>query len=103
MLSELNLGTALVTPNGDGIHDRLELAYTLHGVSAADVEAGVYDLAGRLVHRLAAEARGEGLYTESWDGLVKGQYTPPGTYLVRVAVDTDLGTFVKTRIIGIVY
>ena len=70
---------------------------------SSDVEAGVYDLAGRLVHRLAVEARGEGLYTESWDGLVKGQYTPPGTYLVRVAVDTDLGTFVKTRIIGIVY
>jgi len=45
VLSELNLGTALVTPNGDGIHDRLELAYPLHGVSAADVEAGVYDLA----------------------------------------------------------
>ena len=103
VLSELNLGTALVTPNGDGIHDRLELAYTLHGVSAADVEVGVYDLAGRLVHRLAAEARGEGRYTESWDGLVKGQHTPPGTYLLRVAVDTDLGTFVKIRIIGIVY
>ncbi len=60
VLSELNLGTALVTPNGDGIHDRLELAYPLHGVSAADVEVGVYDLAGRLVYRLAAEARGEG-------------------------------------------
>jgi hypothetical protein len=60
VLLELNLGTALVTPNGDGIHDRLELAYTLHGVSAADVEAGVYDLAGRLVHRLAAKARGQG-------------------------------------------
>ncbi len=103
VLSELNLGTALVTPNGDGIHDRLELAYTLHGVSAADVEVGVYDLAGRLVYRLAAEARGEGRYTESWDGLVKGQHTPPGTYLLRVAVDTDLGTFVKIRIIGIVY
>ena len=103
VLSELNLGTALVTPNGDGIHDRLELAYTLHGVSAADVEVGVYDLAGRLVYRLAAEARGEGRYTESWDGLVKGQHTPPGTYLLRVVVDTDLGTFVKIRIIGIVY
>ena len=49
VLSELNLGTALVTPNGDGIHDRLELAYTLHGVSAADVEVGVYDLAGNVM------------------------------------------------------
>ena len=103
VLSKLDLGSAVVTPNGDGIHDNLELAFTLHGVSAAHVEAGIYDLAGRLVHRLVAETRGEGRYTESWDGLVKGQHTPPGTYLLRVAVDTDLGTFEKTRTIAIAY
>ncbi|MBQ35535.1 MAG: hypothetical protein CME04_04035 [Gemmatimonadaceae bacterium] len=103
VISELDLSSDVVTPNGDGIQDRLELAYTLHGVSVTDVELGVYDLAGRLVHRLVAEARGEGRYTESWDGLVQGQHAPPGIYLLRVVVDADLGTFVRTRTIGIVY
>jgi hypothetical protein len=33
----------------------------------------------------------------------QGRQVPPGTYLLRVAVDTDLGTFEKTRTIAIAY
>jgi hypothetical protein len=103
VLSELDLGSVAVTPNGDGVNDGLALSFTLHGIDAADVDVGIYDLSGRLVHRLVSEPRGEGRYTESWDARVKGAHTPPGTYLLRVAVDTDLGTFEKTRTIAIAY
>lgn len=103
VLSELDLGSAVVTPNGDSVNDGLALSFTLHGIDAADVDVGIYDLSGRLVHRVASEPRGEGRYTESWDARVKGTHTPPGTYLLRVAVDTDLGTFEKTRTIAIAY
>ena len=103
VLSELELNSQVVTPNGDGMHDGLLLSYTLHGVSSADVEAGVYDLAGRLVRRLVSELQGEGRYTERWDGQTQGRQVPPGTYLVRVAVKTDLGTFEKIRTIAIAY
>ena len=103
VLSELELNSQVVTPNGDGMHDGLLLSYTLHGVSSADVEAGVYDLTGRLVRRLVSELKGEGRYTERWDGQTQGRQVPPGTYLVRVAVKTDLGTFEKIRTIAIAY
>ena len=103
VLSALDLESQVMTPNGDGMHDELQLSYTLHGVAAAGVEAGVYDLAGRLVRRLVSESRSEGRYIETWDGQIQGRQVPPGTYLVRVTVETDLGTFEKTRTIAIAY
>ena len=103
VLSELSLGSTVLTPNGDGFNDGLELSFTLHGIEGADVEVGIYDLSGRLVHRLVSELRSEGRYTEQWDAQVKGMHTPPGMYVLRVSVDTDLGTSEKTRTIAIVY
>ena len=103
VLSELSLGSTVLTPNGDGFNDGLELSFTLHGIEGADVEVGIYDLSGRLVHRLVSELRSEGRYTEQWDAQVKGMNTPPGMYVLRVSVDTDLGTSEKTRTIAIVY
>ncbi len=103
VLSALDLGSSVLTPNADGVNDGLDLSFTLHGIEGAEVEVGIYDLSGRLVHRLVSEPRGEGRYTELWDAQVKGTHTPPGTYLLRVAVDTDLGTFEKTRTIAIAY
>ena len=103
VLSALDLESQVITPNGDGMHDELQLSYTLHGVAAAGVEAGVYDLAGRLVRRLVSESRIEGRYIETWNGQIQGRQVPPGTYLVRVTVETDLGTFEKTRTIAIAY
>ena len=99
----LAVGEARGAGNSFGVNDGLALSFTLHGIDAADVDVGIYDLSGRLVHRLVSEPRGEGRYTESWDARVKGAHTPPGTYLLRVAVDTDLGTFEKTRTIAIAY
>ena len=103
VLSALDLESQVITPNGDGMHDELQLSYTLHGVAAAGVEAGVYDLAGRLVRRLVSEPRIEGRYIETWNGQIQGRQVPPGTYLVHVTVETDLGTFEKTRTIAIAY
>ncbi|HJP32677.1 MAG TPA: gliding motility-associated C-terminal domain-containing protein [Candidatus Latescibacteria bacterium] len=103
VLSELDLSSPVLTPNVDGVNDVLELSFTLHGIEGANVDVGIYDLSGRLIHRLVSEPRGEGRYAESWDTMVKGTQTPPGTYLLRVAVATDLGTFEKTRTIAIAY
>ena len=103
VLSELAIASHVLTPNGDGFNDDLQLSYNLHGVASSKVEAVIYDLSGRIVHRLADEVRSEGRYNETWDGTIEGTTVPPGTYLVRVAVDTDLGTFEQTRILAIAY
>ncbi|MFP6591481.1 MAG: hypothetical protein VCE12_13250 [Candidatus Latescibacterota bacterium] len=103
VLSELAIVSSVLTPNGDGHNDGLQVSYSLHGVQSSRVEATIHDLSGRVVHRLADYVRGEGRYTETWDCTARGTTVAPGTYLVRVAVDTDLGTFEQTRVLAIAY
>ncbi|HIG15892.1 MAG TPA: hypothetical protein EYQ31_00515 [Candidatus Handelsmanbacteria bacterium] len=103
VLSELAMASSVLTPNGDGFNDGLRLSYSLHGVQSANVEVAIHDLSCRVVHRLAYDVLGAGRYTDTWDGTVDGTTVPPGTYLVRVAVDTDLGTFEQTRVLAIAY
>ena len=103
VLSELELGPGVVTPNGDGANDVLSLSYTLQGIEASSVEVGIYDLTGRLVRQVVAQSRGEGRYTDMWDGAGVAGRVVPGLYLARVAIDTDLGTFEQTRTIAVAY
>ena len=103
VLSSLELASPVVTPNGDGRNDLLELSFTLLGVEDADVLVDLYDLSGRRVTRLVDESRRQGRYTDNWDATVDGTTVPPGTYLLRVAVDTDEGTLEQTRILAVAY
>ena len=104
VLSALDVGSAVVTPNGDGRNDALELAYSLLGVQASQVVFEIYDLHGRKVRTLAADSRSEGRYVEEWDG--RGERTGrvvPGLYLARLSVATDAGNFTRTRTIAVAY
>ncbi len=103
VLSSLELASPVVTPNADGRNDLLELSFTLQGVENADVLIDLYDLSGRRVTRLVDENRRQGRYTDNWDATVDGTTVPPGTYLLRVAVDTDGGTLEQTRILAVAY
>jgi gliding motility-associated-like protein len=103
VLSELVIESKVLTPNGDGINDALQLSYTLRGVQSSRVKVTIHDLSGRVVHRLTDDVFDEGRYIETWDGSVDGMTVPPGAYLVRVTVDTDLGTFERIRIVAVAY
>ena len=103
VLSELVIESKVLTPNGDGINDALQLSYTLRGVQSSRVKVTIHDLSGRVVQRLTDDVFDEGRYIETWDGSVDGMTVPPGAYLVRVTVDTDLGTFERIRIVAIAY
>ena len=103
VLSKIEVGSRVMTPNGDGVNDFLTLSYTLQGISAATVELSVYDLRGRLIRQLVVETRGEGRYTDVWDGREAGGLVAPGLYLARVTVDTDLGTFEQLRTVSVAY
>ena len=71
------------TPNGDGVNDRLGLAYSLFGVMEADVEIVFYNLAGRPVRRLRLPGQRAGMNEAVWDGRdEQGRPVPPGVYLV---------------------
>lgn len=104
VLSALDVRSTVVTPNGDGRNDTLELAYSLLGVQASQVVFEIYDLRGRKVHALAANSRSEGRYVEEWDGRGAGTgRVAPGLYLARLSVATDAGDFTRTRIIAVAY
>ena len=104
VLSGVELGSGVLTPNGDGANDEMQVSYMLQGVSVGEVEVTIYDLRGRLVRRLVAATRSEGRYAEQWDGLGEGgDAVAPGLYLVRVSVGTDLGTFEQIRTLAVVY
>ena len=103
VLAGVELGGGVLTPNGDGINDGLAVSFTLQGISLGKVEVGIYDLGGRLVHRLVSETRSEGHYREIWDGSSGGGVVAPGLYLVRVSVGTDLGDFEQLRTIAVAY
>ncbi len=102
VLADVDLGAGVLTPNGDGVNDLLQLSYTLQGISSGDLVVSIYDLTGRLVRRLVAASRGEGRYTDLWDGRSGGRLVTPGLYVVRVAVDTDMGIFdqIHTVVVG---
>ena len=104
VLSALDVESAIVTPNGDGHNDALELAYSLLGVQASRVVFAIYDLRGRKVRTLLDDSRSEGRYVEEWDG--RGEEmsrVPPGLYLARLSVETDAGAFTRTRTIAVAY
>ena len=103
VLSGLELGSGVVTPNDDGVNDSLGLSYALQGVEAAVVEVGIYDLTGQLVRLLVTQTRREGRYTDVWDGRGQAGRVVPGIYLARVSVDTDLGVFDQTRLVSVAY
>jgi hypothetical protein len=68
-------------PTGDGARWRLELTATER------VNAGVYDLSGRLVRRIAGDVFPAGDVDLRWDGVdAQGRLAPAGLYLCCVEV-----------------
>ena len=79
------------TPNGDGVNDELSIAFSLMRVgSPVPVGMEIYDLGGRLVHRVGDAALETGRHTLTWTGADRaGATVPPGIYLLRLDVDVD--------------
>ena len=97
--------SAVITPNGDGINDRITLDYILlKATHEVEVEVVVYDLSGRPVHRLYKARDRSGPNQVSWDGCANdGTVVPPGMYLLRLEATTDAGIATQMRSIAVVY
>ena len=96
--------SAVITPNGDGINDRITLDYILlKATHEVEVEVVVYDLSGRPVHRLYQARDRSGPNQVSWDGRDDDGTVPPGMYLLRLKAATDAGIATQMRSIAVVY
>ncbi len=91
LVGQISLSSRVLTPNQDGVNDRLEVVFNLlQLVQPAPVSLEVYDLAGRRICSLLAEERGIGPVTCQWDGrLPDGRLVQPGAYIwvLRVVAD----------------
>ena len=78
---------ARATPNPFSSSTRLRYAIDEEAVR---VDLGVYDVAGRLVHRLVSETQGPGIHEVSWSGTdARGARVRPGMYFVRGTVGAE--------------
>jgi hypothetical protein len=101
----------VVTPNGDGINDRAAVAFEVVTiVGQAELDAAVFDLAGRRVRSLLTQSVANGIYDAAriedlaWDGRdAAGNLVPPGVYIVRVQLQADARNTGAARAIGVAY
>ena len=103
-VDELELSSAVLTPNSDGINDVLEIGFELVNLAGSvPIEIGVYDLSGRRVTRIVS-AGASGKFSEAWDGTDgDGTLLPPGLYVIRMAVTSDEATDIATTTVALAY
>lgn len=101
----LSLSSPVLTPNGDGVNDRLRIEFDLLKVlDPRPVEIGVYDLSGRRVAAVSDGAMTAGRQVAEWDGRDgSGRTVPPGVYLLRVFVEGDALTRARSRLVTVAY
>jgi hypothetical protein len=100
LLIQVEAHPRLFTPNGDGINDQVLFSYKVREVvQAREGGVDIYDLGGRLVHRLPLVQVRSGSFVQGWDGRDgSGGWVVPGTYVYVVRFqgrleERQMGTF----------
>jgi len=108
LLEDVQIEPRAITPNGDGINDRVEIhisIYHLEREKTLGVE--VFDLSGRRVRDLSVQRSfpsGEHVFT--WDGRDdEARIVPPGLYVMRIniATDSDAAGTSTARLLHVAY
>ena len=104
-IRDLRLSTSVVTPNGDGINDLLDIEYTLFGLpDAVLARLEVYALDGRQVAARAVGLQRSGLQRVEWDGRDEsGGALPPGLYLLGLEIEGEAAALKKIVSVGLAY
>ena len=104
-IQSLALSTPVLTPNGDGSHDQLQMRYSLFRLpGAVPVALEVYALDGRRIARLDKGLQDSGDQAIAWDGRDEtGQLLPPGLYLLSIALQTQSVQAKQLLAVGIAY
>ena len=104
-VQELSISTPVLTPNGDGVHDRLQIRYTLFRLpELVPVALEIYALDGRRLARIDAGRQAAGPQETEWDGRDEGgELLPPGVYLLSVAPNAEFATSAQILPLGIAY
>jgi hypothetical protein len=103
LIGDLSLSSPVVTPNGDGVNDAVEVSFIVLKATNAVPKIEVFDLSGRVVTELSAEA--DGLARRfSWSGRnAAGQVVAPGLYLFRIDLGTQSGEDTALHSLSVAY
>lgn len=101
----LKLASPVFTPNGDAVHDKLQIEYELLNLlGAVPVALDLYDLSGRHLGAVYRGTAQSGRFRLQWDGvLANGKRVGPGCYLLRLRVTSDQGEEILQRVIALAY
>ena len=105
LVADVEAGQRVLTPNGDGVNDEFEVAYSLLKLTqSAPVFFEIYNLSGRLMRRGYAGEDRSGRFARVWDGRDDwGALVGPGLYLYQIQVAADSGTERRTGVVNVAY
>lgn len=104
-IQNLTFSSPVFSPNDDGIHDELRVAYSLFRLPAAvPVVLAVYRLDGRRVASIEAGLQNAGPQSLRWDGRDEtGRLLPPGLYLTTLTLRSEFAAKPQFHPLGIAY
>jgi hypothetical protein len=105
LVQELLFSSPILTPNGDGVNDRLELSYSLFRLpQKVAVRLEIYALDGRRVGTLPVGQQASGRQRVEWDGRSQtGELLPPGLYLMGIVLLSESTSIHQLRPVSIAY
>ena len=104
LLGDLRISSPVLTPNGDGINDRVDVDFVVYKLISAAPRAQIYDLSGRLVAAMEQTLATSTHRTYTWSGRdLSEALVPPGVYLCRVDLEAAAGEDTELRAISVAY
>ena len=103
LLRNLVISPRIATPNGDAVSDEVQFRFLVLNVNV-DPLVRVYSLDGRLVGEVPGAKGNDGHHLYSWNGRDRaGNLAPPGIYLARITLGTQVEDHHISRTIGLAY
>ena len=103
LIDALELASPVITPNGDGINDALDMRFVVFKLDAATPMLALYDLAGRQVAEVGATPTATGHHF-TWTARDEaGALVAPGIYLYRLDLGAESGPGTHAGAISVVY
>ena len=104
LFANVALSSPVITPNGDGVNDALQLSIDLVNVlEPRPLWLRLYDLAGRPIYARGEDGRA-GQHQFTWDGRDDaGGRVAPGLYILEILVEGDVGGEKAQEIISVAY
>ena len=104
ILGDVSIVPPTLTPNGDEVNDAAAITFTLFQIDQSSPgTVTIFDVGGRAVRNMPYQGA-SGFNRIVWDGRDdSGEMALPGTYICRVEIDTDSGTWTAVRSIAVAY